>query len=120
MRAAVQRSPDHAEPVVDLAQLLVRTDRGDQALSLLEKFTTRQPGNFPALNALFDVQMARKDFAAARHTAQRVQTVKPGEVDATSYFTGANHPPPSVTTRSPSRSDRIWRATSAELAASRL
>ncbi len=76
LRAAVQSSPDDAEPVVDLAQLLVRTGRGDQALSLLEKFTTRQPGNLAALNALFDVQLARKDFAAARHTAQRVQTVK--------------------------------------------
>jgi tetratricopeptide (TPR) repeat protein len=79
LRAAAQSSPDDAEPVVDLAQLLVRTGRGDQALPMLEKFTTRQPGNLAALNALFDVQMARKDFAAARHTAQLIQSVKPAE-----------------------------------------
>ena len=81
LRAAAQSSPDDVEVVVDLAQLLVRTGRSDHALSLLEKFTTRQPGNLTALDALFYVQLARKDFAAARHTAQLVQTVKPGEAD---------------------------------------
>ena len=50
LRAAVQSSPDDAEPLVDLARLLVRTGRGDQALPLLEKFTTRQPGNLAALD----------------------------------------------------------------------
>jgi tetratricopeptide (TPR) repeat protein len=81
LRAAVESSPDDAEPLVDLARLLVRTGRADQALPLLEKFTTRHPDNLTALDALFDVQMARKDFAAARHTAQLVQTVKSGEAD---------------------------------------
>ncbi len=79
LRAAVQSSPDNAEPLVDLAQLLMRTGRADQALPLLEKFTTRRPGDLTALNALFDVQMARKDFAAARRTAQLIQSVKPAE-----------------------------------------
>src|SRR5450631_3483805 len=45
LRAAAQSSPDDADPVVDLAQLLVRSGRGDQAVPLLEKFTARQPGN---------------------------------------------------------------------------
>ncbi len=81
LRAAAQSSPDDAEPVVDLAQLLARTDRGDQALALLEKFTTRQPGNLTALDALFYLQLAGKDFAAARHTAQLVQTSKHNEAE---------------------------------------
>jgi len=88
LRTAVQSSPDDAEPVVDLAELLVRTGRGDQALPLLEKFTTRQPGNLTALNALFYVQLARNDVAAARHTAQRVQTSKPGEAAAGDFLLG--------------------------------
>ena len=79
LRAAVQNSPEDADPVVDLAQLLVRTGRADQVLPLLEKLTTRQPGNLAALNALFDVQMDRKDFAAARRTAQLIQSIKPAE-----------------------------------------
>jgi predicted Zn-dependent protease len=81
LRAAAQSSPDDAEPVVDLAQLLVRIDRADQALLLLEKFTARQPGNRAALNALFYVQLDRKNFAAARHTAQLVQATKRSEAE---------------------------------------
>ena len=66
LRAAAQSSPDAAEPVVDLAQLLVRTGRGDQALPLLEKFTTRQPGNIAALDALFcNCSITRGDYAGA-------------------------------------------------------
>ena len=68
LRAAAQSSPDEAGPVVELAQLLARTDRGDQAMSLLEKFTARQPANLSALGALFYVQLDRKNIAAARHT----------------------------------------------------
>jgi tetratricopeptide (TPR) repeat protein len=81
LRAAVQNSPGDAEPLVDLTRLLVRAGRGDQALPLLEKFTTRQPDNLAALNALFDVQLGRKDIAAARRTARLVQTAKPGQAD---------------------------------------
>jgi tetratricopeptide (TPR) repeat protein len=55
LRAAAQSSPDDADVVVDLAELLARTGRGNQALLLLEKFTARQPGNRAALNALFYV-----------------------------------------------------------------
>jgi hypothetical protein len=34
-----------------------------------KKFTTRQADNLAALNALFDVQLGRKDIAAARRIA---------------------------------------------------
>jgi tetratricopeptide (TPR) repeat protein len=81
LRAAAQSSPDDADVVVDLAELLARTGRADQALLLLEKFTARQPGNLTALDALFYVQLARKDFAAARHTAQLVQATKRSEAE---------------------------------------
>jgi predicted Zn-dependent protease len=81
LQAAAQNNPDDAETVMAFVRLLVRAGRGDQALPLLEKFTTRKPGNLAALNALFDVQLGRKDIAAARHTAQLVQTAKPGEAD---------------------------------------
>ena len=81
LRAAVESSPDDAEPLADLARLLASTGRGDQALPLLEKFTTRQPDNLTALSALFDLQMGRKDIAAARRTARLVQTAKPGEAE---------------------------------------
>jgi len=77
LRAAVQNSPTDPDARLDLAQLLVRSGRLDQALPILEKLTADQPDNLTALEALFDVQMARKDLAGARRTTGLVQTVKP-------------------------------------------
>src|SRR6266404_733615 len=73
LRAAVQGSPNRAELRLDLAKLLVRTGRADQALPILEKLAAEQPANLGALEALFDVQVARKDFAGARRTALRAR-----------------------------------------------
>ena len=87
LRAAVQSSPNDADVRLDLAQLLVRTGRSDQALPMLEKLAADQPGNLAALEALFDVQVARKDFAGARRSAGLVQAAKP-ELPAGNYMSG--------------------------------
>jgi tetratricopeptide (TPR) repeat protein len=87
LRAAVQSSPTDSDVRLDLAQLLARTGRGDQALLMLEKLAAEQPGNLAALEALFRVQIARKDFTGARQSAGLVQTAKP-ELPAGNYMSG--------------------------------
>ena len=87
LRAAVQGSPNRAELRLDLAKLLVRTGRADQALPILEKLAAEQPANLGALEALFDVQVARKDFAGARRSAGSVQAARP-ELPAGNYMHG--------------------------------
>jgi tetratricopeptide (TPR) repeat protein len=87
LRAAVQASPNDPNARLDLAQLLVRMGQPDQALPMLEKLATDQPANAAVLEAFFDVQIARKDFAGARRTAALVQTAKP-ELPAGNYMSG--------------------------------
>jgi tetratricopeptide (TPR) repeat protein len=87
LRSAVQNSPTDQDARLDLAQLLVRSAQADQALPLLEKLAADQPGNLTALQALFDIQMARKDFAAARRTGRLVQAAKP-DLPAGNYMSG--------------------------------
>jgi tetratricopeptide (TPR) repeat protein len=87
LRAAVQNSPADPDTRLDLAQLLARSGRVDQALTILEKLTTDKPDNLTAFQALFDAQMARKDFAAALRTAALVQTAKP-TLPAGNYMSG--------------------------------
>ena len=87
VRAAVQRSPNNPDLRLDLARLLVRTGRADQALPILEKLAASQPADVGALEELFDVQMARKDFTGARRAAGMVQAANP-ELPVGSYLSG--------------------------------
>jgi len=87
LRAAVQSSPTDPDARMDLAQLLARSGRANQALPILEKLALEQPGNLTMLEALYGVQMALKDFAGARRSAGLVQAAKP-ELPAGNYMNG--------------------------------
>ena len=87
LRAAMQSSPSDANARFDLAQLLTDMGRPDQSLPILEKLAADEPTNLPALRALFDVQVARKDFSGARRSAGLVQAAKP-ELPAGNYMSG--------------------------------
>ena len=54
---------------------------------MLEKLAAEQPSNSVVLEALFDVQVVRKDFPAARRSAGLVQAAKP-ELPAGNYMSG--------------------------------
>ena len=78
LRAAVQANPSNIDLQLDLAKLLAGSGRRDQALPQLQKLAAAQPANVSVLQALFDLQIAGKDFPGARHTAELVQSAKPG------------------------------------------
>ena len=77
LRAAVQNNPGSPELRLDLAEFLAQSGRLEQAQPLLEKLAAEQPGNVPALEALFRVQLARKDYGGARHAAGLLETAQP-------------------------------------------
>jgi tetratricopeptide (TPR) repeat protein len=87
LRAALQSSPTDADARLELAQLLSRTGRLDAALPMLERLASEQAANLPVLQALFEVQVARKDFTAARRSAGLVQTARP-ELATGAYLSG--------------------------------
>jgi Flp pilus assembly protein TadD len=59
----------------------------DDALALLQKVAMDHPADLTGLEALFDVQMTRKDFAGARHTAELARVAKP-DAPAGNYLAG--------------------------------
>jgi tetratricopeptide (TPR) repeat protein len=87
LRAAVQSRPTDADARLELAQLLVRTGRVDAALPILEKLASEQTVNLAVLQALIEVQVARKDFTAARRSAGLMQTARP-ELATGGYLSG--------------------------------
>jgi tetratricopeptide (TPR) repeat protein len=87
LRGAVQGSPTDVDARLELARLLARTGRVDAAFSMLERLAAEQPTNLAALRALFEAQVARKDFAGARRSARLVQTATP-ELAAGNYMSG--------------------------------
>jgi predicted Zn-dependent protease len=87
LRAAVQAAPTDPDARLDLAQLLVRSNRADAALPMLEKLSTEQPTNMTVLEALLNVQLQNKDYAAARRSAQLMIAAKP-ELPAGNYMAG--------------------------------
>lgn len=87
LRAGVQAHPADANLRMDLARLLSRTNRGDQALPMLQKLAAEQPGNLLVLQELFNLQIARKDTAGAKKTAALVAAAKSGQ-PAGNYMAG--------------------------------
>ena len=87
LRAAVQAHQSDVNLRLDLARLLARTNRSDQALPMLQKLATEQPDNRAVLEELFGAQMARKDNVAAKKTAALMAAAKAGQ-PAGNYMTG--------------------------------
>jgi tetratricopeptide (TPR) repeat protein len=77
LRAAVQSNPTDRPVRLELAQLLTQSGRPEQARPILEQLSNETPGDIPTLEALFRVQAALKDLAAARTTAEGIKRVRP-------------------------------------------
>jgi tetratricopeptide (TPR) repeat protein len=79
LRNAVANSPADVQTRVDLAQLLARTRRGPEAITLLEDTVKATPGaaGTPARTALVLAYLAKPDLPAARTAAEEVEDSQP-------------------------------------------
>lgn len=87
LRTAITANPQDAPTRLDLASVLMRTGRLDQALPLLEKLATEAPTNLQAAESLFRAQIGTNDLAAARTTAEGLQGSRP-DLGLGFYFAG--------------------------------
>jgi tetratricopeptide (TPR) repeat protein len=62
---------------VELAQLLVQTNRGEQAVSLLEEAVQKNPANIQAREALTRAYLSMNDLDAAKTSAEDLKTAAP-------------------------------------------
>jgi len=82
LRAAMDVDSHNAELRIELAQLLSRTARLDQAVSLLEETVRADPTDERARQALINAQLTKRDFAAALVGAKDLETLRPDSAAA--------------------------------------
>src|SRR6202011_6043267 len=70
MRRAVEANPQDVSVRLDLAQLLAQIGKPEQAKPIVAELVKEQPNNLPALDTLFRVSAATKDFDTAKSAAQ--------------------------------------------------
>ena len=77
VRQAVQLAPKDPGSRMDLAQALIRSNKLDEALPLLEQLTKDEPMNVQVQQVLFRVQAAQQRYEDARATAVGIQKTEP-------------------------------------------
>jgi uncharacterized protein (TIGR02996 family) len=77
LRTAIRANPTDVQTRLALADLLMKSGRGDEAQPVASQLVTDQPGDAQALEAAFKIQLARRDFDAARSTAGTIHALRP-------------------------------------------
>jgi tetratricopeptide (TPR) repeat protein len=77
MRSALELNPKDAAVRLDLAQLLAKLGKPEQAKPLLQQITMEEPGNTAALDGLFRVSAATKDYVTAKAAADGLVAAQP-------------------------------------------
>ncbi len=89
-----QKSPLHANALIQSGLILEAMGRSDDALKQLQGIVAEQPKDIESLTALANLQRARKDYPESARTYSRVidQLSAPGRGDWTLfYFRGISH-----------------------------
>jgi tetratricopeptide (TPR) repeat protein len=87
LRSALAAAPQDIDVRVDLAELLMRTHRADEATTLLEEAVKANPSATAARTALTEAYLAKGDLAAARGAAEQLKTAQP-DLPAGWYLAG--------------------------------
>jgi tetratricopeptide (TPR) repeat protein len=77
MRRAVEANPKDAGVRLDLGQLLAQLGKPEQAKPIVAELVKDQPNNLAALETLFRISAATKDFGAARSAADGIVATQP-------------------------------------------
>lgn len=77
LRSAFAASPHDIDVQVDLGQLLTRTQRAEQAVTLLEGTVKDNPSMLAARTALIEAYLSKGDLAAARGAAEQLESQRP-------------------------------------------
>ena len=84
LRGAMQVEPANVRVRIELASVLVGTDRADQAVTLLEETVRNTPNDPMAREALIRADLAKRDLAAANTAVKDLEALQPKA--ARTYF----------------------------------
>jgi predicted Zn-dependent protease len=79
LKTAARGNPADAGIQMDLASVLARAGKPEQAEQALKDLVAKSPQAMDAQQALFRIQVGRKDLVAARATAQSVKAARPDQ-----------------------------------------
>jgi tetratricopeptide (TPR) repeat protein len=77
MRRALEANPKDPNVQVDLAELLTKLGKPEQAKPIIDELVRQQPNNYAALDIQFKVDVADKDIGGAKVTAEEMVTMQP-------------------------------------------
>lgn len=77
LRSALAAAPHDVDVQVDLGELLTRTHRFEEAVTLLEETVKAAPSTVSARTALIDAYLAKGDLAAAGAAAEELKRTQP-------------------------------------------
>ncbi len=77
MRRALETNPKDASVRLDLAQLLAQLGKPEQAMPIVAALVKDEPNNVAALDTLFRVSIATKDYGSAQSAAQSLVAIQP-------------------------------------------
>jgi tetratricopeptide (TPR) repeat protein len=77
LRRALEANPKDASLRLDLAQLLAQLNRPEQSKAMLSDLVKDQPNNVQALDSLFRVSAAMKDYDTAKSAAEGLIATQP-------------------------------------------
>ncbi len=87
LRAAIRANPSDIPSRLALADLLMKSGRGEEAQPVADQLVAEQPGDIRSIEAAFRVQVQRRDFTAARGSAQQILRLRP-DLPAGAYLLG--------------------------------
>lgn len=77
LRTAMRANPGDMQTRLALADLLTRNGRGDEAQPIADQLLADRPGDMQALDAAFRMQMQKRDWNAARQSAETIRSLRP-------------------------------------------
>lgn len=77
LRSSIRVNPIDIPSRLALADLLMRSGRGEEAQPVADQLVAELPGDVRALEAAFRVQVARRDLVGARTSAAQIQRMRP-------------------------------------------
>ncbi|MCC7464146.1 MAG: tetratricopeptide repeat protein, partial [Gammaproteobacteria bacterium] len=77
LRDAIRANPSDIPSRLAMADLLMKSGRGEEAQPVADQLVSEQPGDVRSIEAAFRIQIQRRDFPAARRSAQQLLDLRP-------------------------------------------
>lgn len=87
LRSATRANPTDVQTRLALAEMLMKSGRGDEAQPVADQLLADLPGDVRAIEAAFRIQVQKRDLVGARKSAGRILALRP-DLPVGAFLTG--------------------------------